>query len=1009
MKKQIKFYILSAFLFCWLFSTFAQPSTPAPTPTHAAADVATVFSNFYTTSLKLEPQGWGGNLASIEAITTNANDKVLKSSGGSNAIYTSNWTAQKKGYIHFDVFPVTWGKFQILLGTSFSNIYTQLPNYDWPTLQAGVWTSVDVPIVEFVKAGLDDAVNIQGIRFIGTGFYYVDNIYAWGNKEVYIETVDIPLAPTPKRNASLVKSVFSDSYTASQRGITPQTFGGTVAKKMPYKSVNEQSVLRLQKLGTSVSTIDTWKIEDKDYIHLDVYWISKASETYTGAFSFAMNAADWSGKNFKTLIDYTWPTMEANKWVGIDIPISKFKAAGLNLLDITQIQFIGSGNFYVDNLYAFSGIKDPVANPTNVPSILIDEAYYQIKSIFCDQFDSVGYQQTMGITDRDGNGILLNYGQNINQTPTFVEIVNGSGNKSIHLSNWNDYPFKIHKNNENMDLSDMDYLHVSVYQTGDLNVNNTPATLTFWMGDKYLKEATSDIPFVKMKQGEWVSISIPLCYFKDKLDISKVSMLRLRVGGYDAMESYVDNIFAYKGNPFGSVALDCGEVVAPEEAIADKSGGELPPRDRAYLGVNLSSASGGTVPGTLGTNYVMPKFEDLWYFKAKGVRFIRFPFRWKRLQSEVYGPLTQLDITEMKKVVAEAERLGIWVMLDMHDYCLRTENNRQYEIGVAKHRELTALGAWSDWITDSAPGLTAEHFADGWKKIAAEFKDFNNIWGYDLMNEPIGIDINILKNNYQTAISAIREVDTNAYIVVEGKDYANAQNWASKSGILKDLIDPTGKDIIYQAHAYFDNNCSGTYMHTYDALSSTTLYKTRLDPFVKWLKDNNKRGLLGEYGVPYNGATNSDPRYMDMMDNVFKYLKENQLSSTYWCGGFFYETNPLTVQPAKDYFTEKSTMKVMERYTRKFHVKETGVKNTTQHTSKVSVYPNPIVNKLVVEAEDGISSISVINLMGQVVIDQTRNGMDRQCVIDFTEVVTGSYLLRIKLQNGTYAVKKIIK
>jgi len=96
MKMQIKFFAIITFLSCWVFS-FAQPSISAPTPTHSAADVVVLFSDFYTTTLKPEPQGWGGSVVSIVAITTNANDNVLKSSGGSNAIYTSKWSAQKKG------------------------------------------------------------------------------------------------------------------------------------------------------------------------------------------------------------------------------------------------------------------------------------------------------------------------------------------------------------------------------------------------------------------------------------------------------------------------------------------------------------------------------------------------------------------------------------------------------------------------------------------------------------------------------------------------------------------------------------------------------------------------------------------------------------------------------------------------------------------------------------------------------------------------------------------------
>jgi len=1007
MKK--KFLTLSISIVSSILFLFSQPAIVAPTPTHDAADVVAVFSDHYTTTLKLEPQPWGGSTATVMTYAAPYDtDKVLKSYKGSNAIYTSKWTAQKKGYIHFDVYSATAGAFQMLLSTSYSNIYTKLADYPWPTLQANTWTSIDVPVVDYVKAGLDDAVNVQGIRFSGPGYYYVDNIYAWGEKEVYIDSVDIPVAPTPKHEASVVKSVFSDSYTASQGGVKPQTFGGTVAKLMPYKGVENQTVLRLQSLGTSLSTIDTWKISDRDYIHVDVYWLHTEGEKYTGTFSFGMNAVDWSGNNIKTLTDFTWPETAANQWVGLDIPVSKFKDAGLNLDQISQIKFAGSGNFYVDNLYAFTGALDTIAHPTNVPTLEIDTSYYEIKSIFCEELETPDYQELNGISDKDENGLYLNFGQNANQTAEFIEIETGSNNKSIYLANWNDYPFKVHKNGESMDLSNMEYLHVSAYQTGASNVNNTPAGLTFWMQDNNNNNATIDIPYVQMKQGEWVSISIPLCYFKDSLDLSNVTTLRLRVDGYDSMAGFIDNIFAYRGNSFGNVPLNCGETVEVPVPIADNSAGTLPPRDRAYFGVNLSSASGGTIPGVMGTNYAMPKFEDLWYFKAKGVRFIRFPFRWLRVQSTVNSPLIVSEIAAMKRVVAEAERLGIWVMLDMHDYCTRTENDRYYEIGSPKHKERTTLGGWSDWIADPAPELTGEHLADGWKRIATEFKDFTNIWGYDLMNEPVSINIDTLKSVYQKTINAIREVDTNAYCVVEGKNYAGAQTWPTSSDALKGLVDPTGKDIIYQAHAYFDNNNSGTYLHSYANLSSTTLYKTRIDPFIKWLNDNNKRGLLGEFGVPYLGATNSDPGYMEIIENVAKYLKANQLTCTYWCGGTMYETNGLTIQPDKDYYTEKSTMKVLENYIADFHV-ISGIEDVKQANDKINVYPNPVANELVVESATGINSITVLNLLGQTIYQQNRNSFENKIQIDFSKFAKGNYLLKVKLDDGSFALKKIVK
>lgn len=1014
MKKTIKKISFIFLLLCGWQYAMAQPTTSAPTPTHDAADVVSLFSDHYTTTGKgLEPQSWGGSTVTRITIS-GTNDEILQSSGGSCAIFTSGWTAQKKGTVRMDVYSATGGTFSFGLSVSYSNDHTWLSGYDWPTVPKAQWTTIEVPVIEFVKAGLDDAVNVQGIRFSMTGTYYVDNIYAYGDKEIYVEPVDIPVAPTPAHSASVVKSVFSDSYTASQKGVTPQSFSGdgwegatVVAKIMPYKSNTSENALRLSGLGKSLSTIDTWNISTCNFIHLDVYYAGGGD----GTFYFAMNHNNWSGKNIITVTeDYNWPQTVEGQWVSIDIPTSMFVDAGLDITKITQIQFRGTGNFYIDNLYAYQDDSAviPVEPPTTVPTITLDAS--NVKSIFCEQFETAGYQDSeLGMTDLDSEGKLMWYGQNATQDREFVELV--AGNKSIYLTHWNDYPFKIHKNSSTMDLSDMDYLHVSVYQMGDLDIFNKPVTVTFWMHDNNQKSVTSDVASVQMKRGEWVSVSIPLCYFENKeLDLSNAYVLRLRQGGYPEMDIYVDNIFAYKGEPIGTVADECEpDDDECDDIVLDDSAGTLPPANQAFLGVNLASASGGTNPGTLGTSYKYPNNADLHYFKSKGMRLIRLPFRWKRIQSEAGGELTTQDINEMKRVIAEAERLGMWVMPDMHDYAEYTRNDTVFTID-GRYRTTNANGYWGPWKTTPEGGVGMKEFADVWAKLANAFKDYSNIWGYDLMNEPKDVDIEGLRDSYQLVINEIRKIDTKPYIVVEGKSYASAQSWPNVSDELKNLTDPTGKEIIYQAHTYFDSDNSGTYGDDYDTEvgSNATVYKTRLDPFVNWLKTNDKRGMLGEFGVPYNGAEQSDERYMTLLDNVCQYLKENQLTATYWTGGTFYETYHLTAQPSKDWCYERSTMKVLEKYVADFNVTSID-KIGEDDKQQISIYPNPVVDKLTINSTGAIKSISVYNLMGQLVFEQKPDDSEKQCSIDFSGYTKGSYLLRTTLKNGEFSVQKIVK
>ena len=975
----------------------AAPTTPAPTPQHDAADVISLFSGHYVTVGKgPEPQTWGGDNKITITTIDGTTDQILTTAGNSYVCYTSNWTGQTKGYIHMDVWAETAGTFSFGLGVSFNGSLTFLSDYDWPTLKAGQWNSIDVPIVEFVKAGLNDANNLQSIRFSGKGTYHIDNIYAWGDKEDYIEKADIPLAPVPTHAAEEVKSAFSDTYALATKAnpVAVTYAGNTVAKVVAYASQPDDEVMFLENLSMSGINISIWDISACNYIHMDVLW---TGESGTGDFEFGLNSADWGGKDFKYLSNYSWPQTIAGQWVSLEIPITEFSTiTGLKLNGIIMMQFKGSGTFYIDNIYAYES-PVTISAPETVPTFNLDAE--NVISIFCEQYEDAGYQDSeLGMTDMDADGNLMDYGQNANQDREFVEIV--PGNKTIHLTDWNDYPFKIHKNSTSMDLSGMDYLHASVYLMSELDQTNKPATVTFWMHDKAGNklDSPSAVSYVTMQRGQWVSFSIPLCHYASKLDLSDAYVLRLRVGGYPGMEIYLDNVFAYKGEPIGVVADGC--VDEPEqEPIADKTNGTLPPADQAFLGVNLASASGGTVPGTLGTSYMMPKFDDLYYFKAKGVRLIRFPFRWKRVQSETNGPLVQKDIDAMKEVVAEAERLGMWVMLDMHDYAEYTRNDTLYTID-GRYRTKNANGYWTNWkTTPEGKGVTKKEFADVWVKLATEFKDYTNIYGYDLMNEPKDVDIEGLRDCYQYVIDEIRKVDTKAAIIVEGKNYAGAASWPSSSDLLKTLVDPYD-NLIYQAHTYFDKNNSGTYQNGYDAEigTNTDVYKKRLDPFVNWLEANGKRGMLGEFGVPYNGAANSDERYMDLIDSVFAYLKEKQLTATYWCGGAMYETYQLTVQPAKDYYTEKSTMLIMEKYTHDFNTSGISVTEMGKGMDEaISIYPNPVTDLLSVELPDGKSNISIYNVYGQKIYEVSN--VSNKCTIDFTSYAGGIYILQLENNN----------
>jgi hypothetical protein len=132
------------------------------------------------------------------------------------------------------------------------------------------------------------------------------------------------------------------------------------------------------------------------------------------------------------------------------------------------------------------------------------------------------------------------------------------------------------------------------------------------------------------------------------------------------------------------------------------------------------------------------------------------------------------------------------------------------------------------------------------------------------MNEPNNMPTpQTWRNAAQAAVNAIRTVDMSTPIVVVGDEWASAQYWQVYNANLK-ITDPA-KDIIYEAHSYFDNG-SGLYSRSYAQQGDTPQTGVQdVAPFLQWLKTNGYRGFVGELGVPSN-----DPQWIPLLNNVFE-------------------------------------------------------------------------------------------------------------------------------------------
>jgi endoglucanase len=83
----------------------------------------------------------------------------------------------------------------------------------------------------------------------------------------------------------------------------------------------------------------------------------------------------------------------------------------------------------------------------------------------------------------------------------------------------------------------------------------------------------------------------------------------------------------------------------------------------------------GTYPGTAGSTYYVPTASELNYYAGKGLKLVRLPFAWERVQPTLGGALDPTYLGYINGVVAAAAAANVSIILDVHNYC-RYNNNK---------------------------------------------------------------------------------------------------------------------------------------------------------------------------------------------------------------------------------------------------------------------------------------------------------------------------------------------
>ena len=291
------------------------------------------------------------------------------------------------------------------------------------------------------------------------------------------------------------------------------------------------------------------------------------------------------------------------------------------------------------------------------------------------------------------------------------------------------------------------------------------------------------------------------------------------------------------------------------------------------VGVNLAGAefSAGnsaseSLPGRYQIHYIYPGEADFKRYADLGMKLVRLPFRWERIQPKLNTELNAAELGRLMTTLDHARKHNVQVILDMHNY----------------YRYFGKL------IASKEVPISA--FADSWRRITQKVANHPAVYGYGLMNEPHSTN-GKWPEAALAASKAIREIDRTRWIYVAGDRWSSAYHWPSYNTRL--ASDPWMRDpknnLVYEAHLYLDHDFSGAYADrkaVYDPMTGVN----RAKPFVEWLRQNKLRGFIGEHGAP-----DYSPSAIVATDNLLKYLGENCIPSTYWAAGPWWDEYALSL------------------------------------------------------------------------------------------------------------------
>lgn len=346
-----------------------------------------------------------------------------------------------------------------------------------------------------------------------------------------------------------------------------------------------------------------------------------------------------------------------------------------------------------------------------------------------------------------------------------------------------------------------------------------------------------------------------------------------------------------------------------------------------YAGINLSGlefdkvVNAFVIPNLSVTDQTTTKTDlpNTTAFIQAGMNTVRVPMSWSYLQMEGAGKggiSPEYYNNFVRPLIASLTQAHVYTILDLHAYMRYSVYGQQY----------SGCGA-SGPCPDGTLVLDSSAYQSVWGQLVDLLQGDSEIdMNYvvlDLMNEPVNVPNDSVFTIQTDLIKYLRSKNYLGPIMVEGNSWTGLHSWTtaawtgsdgktytnatlfSRENFNKAGIDDLS-NIIINVHQYLDSDYSGTHNNCLTDLSTTGDNGFNLDAFVAYLKTNELKAVVTEFGAGTDASSCTST-----LNQFVQYMKDNAAGQknygfvgwTIWSTGHGWGSYNLLVTPSSYHMT----------------------------------------------------------------------------------------------------------